>query len=419
MKKITIILILLFLSHSSFAQDAESDFGNIDIYLHTVDVGDLVYNNFGHTAVRVHNKNTGTDEVYNWGIFDFKDPVEFSFNFYKGVLIYKLGVYPYSSALRHYKLENRTVWEDKLSLTTNQKKSLLQRLSWNRSPENISYRYHYFFNNCSTMVRDYFDEALNGNLEKAYSPLLSGQKFRDKVQQGYATNPEVQLPLDILMNANIDVEMTRWQQMFLPLNLRQELINFEGGKLILSSRVILQAKTPKAFSLSSFQILAIFMLILFFGIHMGQRREEGFMLERLLFIPCFFILLILGLFGFAMPLNWILSDHIDLHHNANILLLWPIDLYLLWPLFKIIKQGRKLSVENKYKHKWDTFIFAHILGNILFFLMWLVGLFNQDVSNSALYLMPCLSIMMIQIRHSYNKTVSAAVRSSGSSIINS
>jgi hypothetical protein len=418
MHKFIQILLFLFLSQAIFAQSDDGPLENIDIYLHTVDVGNLVYNNFGHTAVRVNNKNLGTDHVYNWGIFDFNDPVDFSINFYKGILLYKLGVFENANVKVSYALEKRTVWEDKLNLTPPQKRILLDRLKWNFHPDNIEYQYHYFFNNCSTKVRDYFDEALSGKLKAQFESKTAGRKFRNAVQKGYATNPEIQLSLDIIMNNNIDAEMNQWQEMFLPIKLREALLSYNTeNKLITETTILVEEPTIKAYSLSSFQMLALTLLILFAGIYYGQNRKSGFMLERLLFIPCFFILLTLGIFGFIMPLNWIFSDHIDLHHNANMLLLWPIDLFLLFPLFRIIKSGRNLSVDNRIKGQWDKYIFAHLIMNVLFFLMWVVGVFDQDVSNSALYIMPCLSILLILIRRSYTSSTQV-VNLSGSSIIN-
>lgn len=41
------------LSQSSKTADPADSLSHIDVYLHTIDKGDLVYNNFGHTALRV------------------------------------------------------------------------------------------------------------------------------------------------------------------------------------------------------------------------------------------------------------------------------------------------------------------------------------------------------------------------------
>ena len=56
----------------------------VDFYLITVDVGDMVWDLFGHTALRVYDENTNTDTVFNWGVFDISGGVGvFSWNFFK------------------------------------------------------------------------------------------------------------------------------------------------------------------------------------------------------------------------------------------------------------------------------------------------------------------------------------------------
>ena len=61
-----------------------ADMNGVHFYLITVDVGDKVWDNFGHTALRVIDENTNTDVVFNWGVFRINGgPVSFSYNFFK------------------------------------------------------------------------------------------------------------------------------------------------------------------------------------------------------------------------------------------------------------------------------------------------------------------------------------------------
>ena len=69
-----------------------ANMSQVEFYLLTVDVGDQVWDNFGHTALRVIDENTNTDLVFNWGIFDISGGVVgFSFNFFKGIMEYQLA----------------------------------------------------------------------------------------------------------------------------------------------------------------------------------------------------------------------------------------------------------------------------------------------------------------------------------------
>lgn len=373
----------------------------IDIYLHTVDVGNLVFNNFGHTAVRVHDQMSGQDLVYNWGIFDFSDPVSFSLRFYQGDLLYKLGVYPYENAIRHYEYEKRTVWEDKLNLTPEQKSIFLQKLEWNYRPENRQYQYQYFFNNCSTIVRDYFDLAMNGAIADKLSDEKTDIKYRDVVRSAYATNPEIQLPLDILMNSDIDRKMSVWEEMFLPMKLREHLLKFEsnGQKFISESKILTEHPEMIPYKLNSFQMLAALMLILNGALIISIKKEKLF-LERILWVPCLLISLFIGILGAMLLLNWIFSGHTDLHHNANLWLIWPIDLLLPFIIFRILWGGKGFALSNTSKSNWLIYVKAHWLVFPLTAILWLTDIISQNISWILLYFMPvlCLSLFAIQLK---------------------
>ena len=392
---------LIILSLSPLAQAQNEWLSKVDIYLHTVDRGTMVYDNFGHTAIRVHNKNTGDDMVYNWGIFDFANPVDFSLKFYKGILVYRLGVYPYQNALAFYDREKRTVWEDKINFSNEEKLIFLKRLDWNNLPENREYNYHYFFDNCSTRVRDYFSEALSGALENDLSKEATGRKFRDAVREGYNTNPEIYFALDTLMNGNIDADMSKWQEMFLPAKLRGYLLERSSPKPFFSeSKVLMQFNSPVPSALNGFQIIAIILTILNCGIFYSTLKNKKKLAKASWSVNAIFIL-IFGIVGLTMLLNWILSGHIDLHHNANMFLLWPTDLILLWPLATIIFKGENIEVKGKKKFLWENYIRLHLVLNGVFILLWLTGIFQQNVTNLAIYIAPLFSILLLLIKRAF------------------
>ena len=49
---------------------AHRDPSALHFYLITVDVGGNVWDNFGHSALRVVDELNDTDVVYNWGVFE-------------------------------------------------------------------------------------------------------------------------------------------------------------------------------------------------------------------------------------------------------------------------------------------------------------------------------------------------------------
>jgi hypothetical protein len=129
-----------------------------EVSMVTILPGDPVYSMFGHSALR-HDPAQNIDRLYNYGTFDFSDPL-FIPKFAYGHLRYFLSVVPYQRALRAYRQQRRPVLEQTLNLTRTQRTALFRVLQVNARPENRHYQYVFFFDNCSTRVRDALEQAL-------------------------------------------------------------------------------------------------------------------------------------------------------------------------------------------------------------------------------------------------------------------
>ena len=164
---------------------------------------------------------------------------------------YRLATSTPSQEFGMYRDQRRSVWQDKLNLTNPQKEILYRRLMWNLEPENVEYAYQYFFDNCTTKVRDYLDEALLGKVRREYTGVTE-KTFRDQVQSHYESVPLIAFSLDVLMNSNIDRAVTEWEDMYLPLQLRDRLLyvksdvtqNGEQLMLLNDPQVIMEFPAP-------------------------------------------------------------------------------------------------------------------------------------------------------------------------------
>src|SRR5690606_2115042 len=98
------------------------------------------------------------------------------------------------------------------------------RLAHNALPANRYYRYHYYLDNCSTKVRDVLDEALAGPLSasKQAPATLSWCQHTSRLTQDSLW---VNLGLNLLLAGGVDQRSTRWEEMFLPSVLQDELAN--------------------------------------------------------------------------------------------------------------------------------------------------------------------------------------------------
>ncbi|MBC52606.1 MAG: hypothetical protein CMQ34_02100 [Gammaproteobacteria bacterium] len=380
------------------------DFSQVRFYLITVDVGDQVWDNFGHTALRLVDDNADTDLVFNWGLFDASiGYARFAANFARGIMDYQLGVTPPSWELGRYQQEARTVWQDQLVLTTDQKRRLYQRLAWNIREENLVYEYDYFYDNCTTRVRDYLDEALGGTLSEQ-SRALTQSTFRDEVRAHYASLPLISFSLDVLMNERIDRRMTQWEQMFLPLALRAQL---DRAGLLTDPQLLMEFPTPEAganpYRLAALLLIPCLLLLLCLkrASIASFSSQPGFSLRvpalsyRLLGLVGLVLAVFSGVYGLIMSLGWLFSSHQDLHGNLNLLLFWPTDLLGAVIALRWLLTGRAWSVSSG-RHQWVmTYFIIHIMAALVYLVIVMLGLTGQRVGALLLYVMPVLALFCV------------------------
>ena len=216
-----------------------------------------------------------------------------------------------------YRAQQRTVWQDRINLTNPQKEILYRRLQWNLEASNREYAYQYFFDNCTTRVRDYLDEALGGRLSEVYDG-VTDVTLRDQVQAHYASVSLIAFSLDILLNSNIDRKVSEWESMYLPLELRQRMaaltsdVAEEGQLLPLLSdqQLIMEFPPPRieseAYRVASLSLLVpvIFLMLMLKRIPMSYfatHSRIGFKMEKLNFR----ILGVLGLLTAVFSLSLI------------------------------------------------------------------------------------------------------------------
>ena len=101
----------------------------IEISLLTCSSGTESFTAWGHSALRVIDKNNSLDVVYNFGLFDFNTP-NFHLKFIRGRLKYYLGIESTLNFYMDYKAENRQIIEQKLNLTNENEIKIIDRLTY-------------------------------------------------------------------------------------------------------------------------------------------------------------------------------------------------------------------------------------------------------------------------------------------------
>ena len=81
--------------------------------------GDLLWERFGHNALGIRDTRTGTDLVFNWGMFSFEQP-GFLPRFLRGEMRYWMAAFDATQMLLAYQQDNRSVTVQRLNLTAAQ-----------------------------------------------------------------------------------------------------------------------------------------------------------------------------------------------------------------------------------------------------------------------------------------------------------
>jgi hypothetical protein len=174
-----------------------------------------LYSAFGHSGIRVYDSLLQIDVFFNYGVFDFDQP-HFYLNFARGYLYYMVDAYAYSAYLDYYVEHHRFVHEQVLNLTTDQKQKIFDYLLWNIQPENKTYTYDYFYNNCSTKIRDVVESALNDQIKFDSTYIKTNYTIRNLTDLYLGQQPWGDLGIDICLGLPMDKKASPYEYMFLP-----------------------------------------------------------------------------------------------------------------------------------------------------------------------------------------------------------
>ena len=211
MKKLLLIIVILigFCSIKVHAQVNDS----IRISLLTCAPGTEIYSLFGHTAIRVEVPSRRIDLVYNYGMFSFRTP-NFIYRFVKGETDYQLGIVPYSYFEMEYAERGSYVVQQELNLSQKEKERLIAILEENYLPQNRTYRYNYFYDNCTTRARDKIEESIEGKV--IYQVSREPLTFREIVHRFTKDFPWAEFGIDLCLGSEADKAIDLRAQMFSP-----------------------------------------------------------------------------------------------------------------------------------------------------------------------------------------------------------
>jgi hypothetical protein len=324
---------------------------SLTVYLMTMGPGKRVWERFGHNAIWIHDPVRGTDQAYNYGLFDFRQQ-NFLLRFIQGRMWYWMEGFPAQSYIDLYRRTNRSVWVQELEMPPEARRRLQQFLEWNERPENRFYHYDYYRDNCSTRVRDALDRALGGRIRERTAGLATGRTYRFHTLRLTANDPLVYTGLLLALGHPVDRPISAWEEMFLPLAMREHLRNIsvirpDGSEvpLVKSERTLFESREPAPPSSPPFWLPGYLLAGLAIGggavglsVPAATRRSarRGFVFVSSVWV------LVMGCAGIVLAGLWGLTDHAAAHYNENILQANLLALPLLWLLPRSVLRSRSV-----------------------------------------------------------------------------
>ena len=321
-KVIPIITLILSLSFTGIHSQTVID---TTIYLLTCGPGIETYSIYGHSALRIKFNSSNRDLVYNWGVFDFNTS-NFAWKFAKGRLDYMLAVESMQSFPQTYFFEKRYIHCQKLNITPGETTQLIKLINENLKPENIKYRYDFFYDDCSTRIRDLIEKAVGGRVLYPPEEKVRQPTFRDLIAKCQAPFPWLKFGIDLLVGSPADIKAPYRDRMFLPYYLEKELseavVNREGKMVPLLQNPDIILDYPEPVIKRNFLFMppcvftVLFIIVMIFSAII-KNKKFIYWFDLIAFLIFTMLAVMMIFFNFF-------TDHAQLRWNLNIIWLNPI-----------------------------------------------------------------------------------------------
>lgn len=242
---------------------------------------EVLYQRYGHTAIRVTDTEEQIDVVFNYGLFDL-EVEHFYLKFLRGETMYVLGAEPYWYFESLYRSRHRDISEQVLNLTLEQKETIFNALKENLKPENREYLYNFVFDNCATRPYKLIINALNSQVVSNYNG-YTGYTYRQFISHYTGKGSWPDFGINLLFGPKADRKMDSDERLFLP----EELMNYmseahliNGSPLVLKERKCPFMITQTHWYATSYFGLTLFTLfVLIISLIDRQRQKKSVWLD--------------------------------------------------------------------------------------------------------------------------------------------
>ncbi|MBQ0048660.1 MAG: DUF4105 domain-containing protein [Bacteroidales bacterium] len=321
--------------------------GDIQVELLTCSPGDLIYELYGHTALRITTPDD--DLVYNFGVFD-ETQSHFVWRFMLGKTDYMVLPCPYYLFEQSYIDRGSSITSLRINFTQEEAQRLLEMMKDRSSKEKRTYRYNFFSNNCTTNTRDVIEAVIDGTI--VYAPLAKERKLttRESLHEYTAGSPWAELGNDLLIGAACDTILSDRSAQFLPFHLfdafqNATIVGF-GNNGVEERREPLVAGEPVVLLEArdvphgaGFPVTPLVCSLIFLAVLLGIFALE-YWLKRIFWIFDMLLMPGIGLCGLLVTFMTLFSDHPTVSSNWQVWIYNPLPL-LCMPWVVVCAYRRK------------------------------------------------------------------------------
>jgi len=334
-----------------------------EISIITVGPGEVLYEAFGHSAIRVKDSVLGMDNIFNYGLFDFNQP-NFNLNFTKGKLLYKLGKRPFKIFVVNNYYQERWMKAQVLNLSQLEKQNMYALLEENALPQNAEYLYDPYFNNCATKLRDITKEILGNKVHFPSSFSDENYTLRQLMDKELSWNTWGNFGINLALGNTLDKAITAEAYMYLPDYVYEAFKNAKKTKnntdipLVLKEQVILNFKenTIQTKWFNPFFVFSILLLLSIVITYRDQKRNK-----RTKFLD-FLLFFMTGFLGFIICFLWFFTNHSTTPNNFNFLWAFFPNLFVSFILLKKNTPSWVIKYVNLYLVLLLVTLFVSIAG---------------------------------------------------------
>ncbi|HAM10484.1 MAG TPA: hypothetical protein DCP74_09485, partial [Bacteroidales bacterium] len=249
---------------------------------------------------------------------------------------YMLAVESMGNFLQTYLYEERAVFSQRINLSPLEIRQLVILINDNLKPENVRYRYDFFYDDCSTRIRDLLEKSVGNKL--LYPPEGSSDvpAFRDMTGKYQVPYPWLKFGIDLIMGSPGDKKTTFRDRMFLPVDLMNclsETVVNRNGKmvpLLQNPEIILDFELPelqRRFLYAPENIFALILILLLIIIPLIRNILTVTIIDAVIFFIFSVLAVLMIFFNFF-------TDHQQMKMNLNIL--WLNPFVLICFIFSVI-----------------------------------------------------------------------------------